>query len=267
MVPFWWTSLGGGHSPDAPSERPAPSPSGCGPIPGLRCVYGIAPRRRRRRHALGRPWPARWPTGSIGCRTSRTCRPTRAGRTPPSWRSSIPHPPVRPHRCTIRPARRQPLSPPLCRSPRQRRTRRWADSHPVWKPYQQGWTLDAIAPQVGLSRRTVQRSLQSPTLPERHPRQGRDRSRLDPDNATLRAGWHSGCRHGWHLFRPIRRQGFQGQYGIGALSVRRLRQAPGLTPRHRRRAQPRPPVTEAPRRLLTPRRATGLVLCPRGQRR
>jgi transposase len=47
-----------------------------------------------------------------------------------------------------------------------------------------------------------------------------------------------------------------------ALSVRRLRQAPGLAPRHRRRDQPLPAVTEAPRRRLTPRRATGLVLRP-----
>jgi transposase len=41
-----------------------------------------------------------------------------------------------------------------------------------------------------------------------------------------------------------------------------MRQAQGLAPRHRRSAQPLPTVTEAPRRLLTPRRATGLVLCP-----
>jgi transposase len=41
-----------------------------------------------------------------------------------------------------------------------------------------------------------------------------------------------------------------------------MRQAQGLAPRQRRSDQPLPIVMEAPRRLLTPRRATGLVLCP-----
>jgi transposase len=119
-----------------------------------------------------------------------------------------------------------------------------------------------MADQVGLSRRTVQRYLQSPTFPERQPRHGRDRSLLDPYKATLLAGWNSGCRNGSHLFRTIRRQGFQGQYGIVALYVRRMRQAQGLAPWQRRSDQPLPAVTEAPRRRLTPRRATWLVLRP-----
>ena len=116
--------------------------------------------------------------------------------------------------------------------------------------------------QVGLSRRTVQRYLQSPTFPERQPRHGRGRSLLDPYKATLLAGWNSGCRNGWHLFRTIRSQGFQGQYGMVALYVRRMRQAQRLAPGQRRSAQPLPAVTEAPRRPLTPRRATWLVLRP-----
>jgi transposase len=41
-----------------------------------------------------------------------------------------------------------------------------------------------------------------------------------------------------------------------------MRQAQRLAPWQRRRAQPLPMVTEAPRRPLTPRRATGLVLRP-----
>jgi transposase len=115
---------------------------------------------------------------------------------------------------------------------------------------------------VGLSRRTVQRYLQSPTFPERQPRHGRDRSLLDPYKAMLLAGWNSGCRNGAHLFRTIRRHGFRGQYGIVALYVRRMRQAQGLAPGQRRSTRPLPTVTEGPRRLLTPRRATWLVLRP-----
>jgi transposase len=132
----------------------------------------------------------------------------------------------------------------------------------LWGYYRQGWTQDAIAQQVGLSRRTVQRYLQSPTFPERQPRHGRGRSILDPYKATLLAGWNNGCRNGWHLFRTIRSQGFQGQYGIVALYVRRMRQAQGLAPGQRRSARPLPTVTEVPQRPLTPRRATWLVLRP-----
>jgi transposase len=160
-----------------------------------------------------------------------------------------------------------PLAPPqsstaAARLARQRRTRRWAHYHQVWTYHQQGWTLDAIADQVGVSRRTVQRYLQSPTFPERPPRHGRGRSLLDPYKATLLAGWNNGCRNGWHRFRTIRSQGFRGQYGIVALYVRRMRQAQGLAPGRRRSTRPLPTVTEAPRRPLTPRRATWLVLRP-----
>jgi transposase len=143
-----------------------------------------------------------------------------------------------------------------------RRAQRVATYEQVWTSHRQGWTLDAIAQQVGLSRRTVHRYLQSPTFPERQPRHGRGRSMLDPYKAVLLAGWNSGCRNGWHLFRTIRRQGFRGQYGIVALYVRRMRQAQGLAPRQRRSDHPLPVVTEAPRRRLTPRRMTWLVLRP-----
>jgi transposase len=160
-----------------------------------------------------------------------------------------------------------PLAPPqsstaAARLARQRRTQRWAQYHRVWTYHRQGWTLDAIADQIGLSRRTVQRNLQSPTFPERQPRHGRGRSILDPYKATLLAGWNNGCRNGWHLFRTIRSQGFQGQYGIVALYVRRMRQAQGLAPGQRRSARPLPTVMEVPQRPLTPRRATWLVLRP-----
>ncbi len=132
-----------------------------------------------------------------------------------------------------------PLAPPqsstaAARLARQRRTQRWAHYHQVWTYHQQGWTLEAIAEQVGLSRRTVQRYLQSPTFPERQPRHSRDHSILDPYKAALLVGWNRGCRNGAHLFRTICSQGFRGQYGLVALYVRRMRQAQGLAPRQRR---------------------------------
>jgi transposase len=86
-----------------------------------------------------------------------------------------------------------------------RRAQRVALYERVWTYHRQGWTLDAIAAQVGLSRRTVQRYLQSPTFPERQPMYARDCSLLDPYKAVLLAGWNSGCRNGAHFFRTIRR--------------------------------------------------------------
>ena len=155
-----------------------------------------------------------------------------------------------------------PSSTAAARLARQRRTRRWAHDQQVWTSHQQGWTLDAIADRVGISRRTVQRYLQSPTFPERQPRPDRERSCLDPYKPALLAAWNHGCRNGAQLFRTIRSQGFRGQYGIVALDVRRMRQAQGLAPRQRRSDQPLPAVTEAPQRRLTPRQATWLVLRP-----
>ena len=119
-----------------------------------------------------------------------------------------------------------------------------------------------MAHPVGLSRRTVQRSLQSPTSPERQRRHSRGRSLLDPSNATLLAGWNRGCRHGWPLFRTSRRPGVRGQSGMVALDGRRLRQAQGVAPGRRGSPHPLPTVTEAPRRPLPPRRATWFVLRP-----
>jgi len=154
----------------------------------------------------------------------------------------------------------QPASTAAARLARQRRTRRWAHYQQVWTYHRWGWTLDAIAQQVGISRRTVQRYLQSPTFPERQPRHDRDHSGLDAYKPLLLDGWNRGCRNGAHLFRTIRSHGFQGQYGIVALYVRRLRQAQGRTPRQQGSDRLLPRVIMTPPRPLTPRRATWLVL-------
>src|SRR2546426_11578522 len=60
----------------------------------------------------------------------------------------------------------------------------------------------------------------------------------------------SGFGPGWGFrgspepaIRPIKRQGFQGRYGMVALYVRRLRQVQGLAPRQCRSDQPLTAVT------------------------
>ena len=62
------------------------------------------------------------------------------------------------------------------------------------------------------------------------------------------------------LFRDLRQRGYAGGYGVVAAYARRLRQAQGLPPGHRRPRQPLPAVAEPPCQPLTPRRATWLVL-------
>jgi transposase len=154
----------------------------------------------------------------------------------------------------------QPASTAAARLARQRRTRRWTHYQQVWTYYWWGWTLDAIAQQVGISRRTMRRYLQSPTFPERQPRHDRDHSCFDAYKPMLLADWNHGCRNGAHLFRTIRSHGFQGQYGFVALYVRRLRQAQGRTPRQQGSDRRLPRVIMTPPRPLTPRCATWLVL-------
>jgi transposase len=85
---------------------------------------------------------------------------------------------VAPERSSVSLAPQQP-STAAAGLAHQRRPQRWAHYQQVWTYHQQGWTLDAIAQQVGISRRTVQRYLQYPTFPERQPRHDRDRSCLD----------------------------------------------------------------------------------------
>jgi transposase len=72
--------------------------------------------------------------------------------------------------------------------------------------------------------------------------------------------WNAGCYTAMRLFRDLRQRGYAGGYGVVAASARRLRQAQGLPPGHRRARQLLPAVAEPACQPLTPRRATWLVL-------
>jgi transposase len=78
--------------------------------------------------------------------------------------------------------------------------------------------------------------------------------------------WNAGCHTAMRLFRELRQRGYGGSYGVVAAYARRLRQAQGLPPGHRRPRQPLPAVAEPPCQPLTPRRATWLVLRRETQR-
>jgi transposase len=148
----------------------------------------------------------------------------------------------------------------------QRQARRQALHTQVWALHRQGWTAPAIAQNLGMSLRTVQRDLRSATCAGRRRRSDRGESVLNPSKPYLLERWNAGCSTAMRLFRDLRQRGYAGGYGVVAAYARRLRQAQGLPPGHRRARQPLPAVAEPPCQPLTPRRATWLVLRRERQR-
>jgi transposase len=142
----------------------------------------------------------------------------------------------------------------------QRQARRQALYTQVWALHHQGWTAPAIAQHVGLSLRTVQRDLRSATFAGRKRRSDRGDSSLNPYKPYLLERWNAGCYTAMRLLRDLRQRGYAGGYGVVAAYARRLRQAQGLPPGHRRPRQPLPAVAEPLCQPLTPRRASWLVL-------
>jgi transposase len=142
----------------------------------------------------------------------------------------------------------------------QRQARRQALHTQVWALHRQGWTAPAIAQNLGMSLRTVQRDLRSATFAGRRRRSDRGESVLNPYKPYLLERWNAGCYTAMRLFRDLRQQGYPGGYGVVAAYARRLRQAQGLPPGHRRARHPLPAVAEPPCQPLTPRRVTWLVL-------
>src|SRR6266446_5749845 len=108
-------------------------------------------------------------------------------------------------------------------------TARWQGLHQqVWALHRQGWTAPAIAQQVGLSLRTVQRDLRTTTFAGRQRRSDYGDSLLTPYTPSLLERWNAGCSTAMRLFRDLRQRGYAGGYGVVAAYARRLRQAQGL---------------------------------------
>jgi transposase len=129
----------------------------------------------------------------------------------------------------------------------ERHARRQALHQQVWALHRQGWTAPAIAQHLGMSLRTVQRDLQSATFAGRKRRCDRGtRSVLNPYKPYLRERWNTGCHTALQLCRELQAQGYTGSYGGVAAYARRLRQAQGLLPTHRRPRQALLTVVELP---------------------
>ena len=152
------------------------------------------------------------------------------------------------------------ISLPAQQRAAQRQAHRQALHTQVWALHREGWTAPAIAQQVGLSLRTVQRDLRTATFAGRRRRSDLGESGLTPYKPYLLERWNAGCYNAMRLFRDLRQRGYAGGYGGVAAYARRLRQAQGLPPGHRCPRQPLPAVAEPACQPLTPRRATWLVL-------
>jgi transposase len=139
----------------------------------------------------------------------------------------------------------------------ERRERRLAKYQQVWILHRDGWTGEAIARHLGLSRRTVVRYLRQETFPERRERSDAGRSRLDHWKPIVLERWNAGCRNSRRLFHEIQRQGYRGSYPTLARYTQRLRQAQEGAVRRRGSL---PPVADPHRQPLTPRTAAWLVL-------
>src|SRR2546425_2803703 len=86
----------------------------------------------------------------------------------------------------------------------QRQARRQALHQQVWALHHQGWTAPAIAQQVGLSLRTVQRDLRTATFAGRKRRRDLGDSGLTPYKSYLLERWNAGCYTAMRLFRESR---------------------------------------------------------------
>ena len=141
-----------------------------------------------------------------------------------------------------------------------RREPRRAAHEQVWELRGQGYSGQAIARHLGISRSTVFRYLRSEVFPERKGRRDAGHSVLDPWQHVVLEHWNTGRRHGRRLFRTLQKDGYRGSYPMLARYLQRLRAAQGTVLVCKPIKHPRPVLVAAARLVLTPRNAAWLVL-------
>ena len=144
------------------------------------------------------------------------------------------------------------------------RDKRYARDEHVLALHQAGMGQRAIAREMHMSRRIVQRYLCAQAFPERAPGSGvrpRGKSKLAPYLAYLRERWNAGEHTGSHLFREIKQRGYSGSESL-------LRQVLGewrteLPPKPRQGPPRKQRLDSKPRkRRLSSRGASFLMILP-----
>ena len=152
-----------------------------------------------------------------------------------------------------------PAQPDAQQRAEQKRAQGLKAYEKIWQLHHEGWSTRAIAKQVRLSSRTVQRHLSTSSFRERQGRSDKGRSLLNPYKLYLLEQYNQGRRQVKVLFRELQQQGYSGSYMTVSRYVRQIAQAQGVTLRQYPSLR-LPAVVDSPRPPLTPRRAAFLVL-------
>jgi transposase len=159
------------------------------------------------------------------------------------------------HTITVPPAA---PSPQTLEQAEKRRQQRLATYAQVCQLHEQGWSLSAIAQQVGLDRNTVRKYVSAPAFPERQARPARA-SVLDAYKPYILKRWNEGCHTGAEIWRELEEQGAACKASTVFSYISRLRQAHGLPPK-KRVGKLEGEVVDRGARRATPRSLAWVVL-------
>jgi transposase len=127
-----------------------------------------------------------------------------------------------------------------------RRTRRSAKWDEVRRRRATGYSIQRIAREMGMHRRTVRRYLATPAPPRNRPSErpkpsGLSSPTLQPFVEYLQGRWHAGCTNVAQLKRELDGQGYTGSYSLLMQAVQPWRgpRPPPEPGRGRRRGRPR----------------------------
>lgn len=127
--------------------------------------------------------------------------------------------------------------------------------------HQQQWPQAAIARELGIGVRTVQRYLSLPDLPATPlSRSTLGKGVLDPYKPQLLEWWNAGIRRPRALMVLLRQQGYKGSERTLQRYISRVRESQGLPPVRVRVIDPLPLALDPQSPPLTPRRAAYLIL-------
>lgn len=124
----------------------------------------------------------------------------------------------------------------------------------------QGWPQAAIAQEVGVNIRTVQRFLARPDFPKKSQNAALEQSILAPYKQQILAWWNADIRRPNVLMTLLKPVGYKGSKRTLQRYISRLRSAQGLPPSRVRVTQPLPTVVDLQTPSLTPRRAAYLLV-------
>ncbi len=123
------------------------------------------------------------------------------------------------------------------------------------------WTIIAIAREVGVSERTVQRYNALPDFPETHTRRPTyGRSLLDPYKQEVLAWWHSGMMNSNELMASLLQKGYEGSQRTLQRYICGLREAQGIPRTRGQVAKALPNVIAPHSSSFTPRQAAYLIV-------